>query len=157
MRTASVKHANGVTLIELLLVIIIAGVLSSLAISSYSKYIQNAKSTKAAGDLGKIKLLIDAFRLNNSDALPLTLADVNAGAMKDPWDNNYEYLNFSTIPGMGAGPKRKDHNLVPINTAYDLYSKGPDGDSVSPLTAAKSRDDIILANDGGFIGKASDY
>jgi general secretion pathway protein G len=157
MRTSSVKHARGLTLIELLLVIIIVGVLSSLTIASYSNYIQNSKSTKAAGDLGKIKLLIDAFRLNNSDALPLTLAEVNAGAMKDPWDNSYVYLNFSTITGMGVGAKRKDHNLVPINTAYDLYSKGPDGDSVAPLTAAKSRDDIILANDGGFIGKASDY
>jgi len=46
---------------------------------------------------------------------------------------------------------------VPLNTDYDLYSQGPDGQSVSPLTAAKSRDDIIRANNGDFIGTAEDY
>jgi general secretion pathway protein G len=55
------------------------------------------------------------------------------------------------------GPMRKDKNLVPINSQYDLYSKGPDGESLAPLTAKKSQDDIVLANDGGFVGRASDY
>jgi general secretion pathway protein G len=52
---------------------------------------------------------------------------------------------------------RKDKNLVPINSEYDLYSVGPDGRSVGPLTAKHSRDDIVMANDGRFIGVASDY
>jgi len=34
---------------------------------------------------------------------------------------------------------------------------GKDGASVPPLTAKASRDDIIRANDGRFIGLASDY
>ena len=34
---------------------------------------------------------------------------------------------------------------------------GPDGQSVKPLTGLRSRDDIIRANDGAFIGKASTY
>ncbi len=34
---------------------------------------------------------------------------------------------------------------------------GPDGKSVAPLTAKASRDDIVRANDGKFIGEASDY
>ena len=58
---------------------------------------------------------------------------------------------------MGVGEVRKDRNLVPINTDYDLYSAGPDGNSVPPLTAAASRDDIVRANDGRFIGKAEEY
>jgi general secretion pathway protein G len=52
---------------------------------------------------------------------------------------------------------RKDRFLVPINTFFDLYSMGKDGQSVSPLTAQASRDDVIWANDGAFIGRASDY
>lgn len=62
---------------------------------------------------------------------------------------------MSTVNGNGA--KRKDRNLVPLNTDYDLYSRGPDGQSVSPLTAAKSKDDIIRANNGGYVGTAEDY
>ncbi|RKZ94457.1 MAG: prepilin-type cleavage/methylation domain-containing protein, partial [Gammaproteobacteria bacterium] len=73
----------------------------------------------------------------------------------DPWGNLYQFLNMSTV--VGNGQKRKDKNLVPLNTDYDLYSSGPDGQSVGPLTAAKSRDDIIRANNGGYVGKAEDY
>jgi general secretion pathway protein G len=87
--------------------------------------------------------------------LPLSLADVGMGNLLDPYGNPYEYLNFATAKGKGSF--RKDRFLVPINSDYDLYSKGQDGDSVAPLTAAKSRDDIIRANDGGFIGLASQY
>jgi general secretion pathway protein G len=52
---------------------------------------------------------------------------------------------------------RKDRFLVPINSDYDLYSMGKDGKSSSPLTSKNGRDDIIRANDGAFIGLASDY
>jgi general secretion pathway protein G len=52
---------------------------------------------------------------------------------------------------------RKDKNLVPINTQYDLYSMGADGQSVPPLTAKASRDDVVMANDGTYIGLASNY
>lgn len=57
----------------------------------------------------------------------------------------------------GNGKVRKDHNLVPLNTDYDLYSMGEDGASVSPLTAKASRDDIVRANNGRYVGLASDY
>lgn len=59
-----------------------------------------------------------------------------------------------------AAPKqkpRKDKNLHPINSDYDLYSVGHDGESVEPLTAKKSHDDIIRANNGDFIGYAENY
>jgi general secretion pathway protein G len=46
---------------------------------------------------------------------------------------------------------------VPINTDFDLYSMGPDGRSAPPLTASDSRDDIVRANNGRFVGIAADY
>ena len=52
---------------------------------------------------------------------------------------------------------RKDKFLHPINTAFDLYSVGPDGSTNTPLTAKVSHDDVIMANDGGFIGWATNY
>ena len=52
---------------------------------------------------------------------------------------------------------RKDKNLVPLNTDFDLYSKGPDGASQKPLNAEASRDDIVRANNGAYVGKAEDY
>ena len=46
---------------------------------------------------------------------------------------------------------------MPLNSLYDLYSIGKDGKSVPPLTAKASWDDIIMANDGGFVGLAKDF
>ena len=59
--------------------------------------------------------------------------------------------------GCGSGKPRKDHFLHPINSDFDLYSMGKDGDSVAPLTAQKNRDDIIRANDGGYHSVASNF
>jgi hypothetical protein len=64
---------------------------------------------------------------------PDTLSDVGYGEKLDPWGSLYQYLNFATTSGIGA--MRKDRFLVPINTYFDLYSTGEDGESVSPLSA----------------------
>ena len=68
--------------------------------------------------------------------------------------NPYEYLAFVSDQ---PGKVRKDHALHPLNSTYDLYSKGKDGASQAPLTAQASRDDVIRANDGSFFGLASTY
>ena len=58
---------------------------------------------------------------------------------------------------INIGGARKDRNLTPINTKYDLCSMGKDGKSKPPLRATDSQDDIIYANDGGYIGMASEF
>ena len=57
----------------------------------------------------------------------------------------------------GNEGKRKDKFQVPLNSTYDLYSLGKDGVSDEPLTAKPSWDDIVRANDGAFIGLATQY
>ncbi len=59
--------------------------------------------------------------------------------------------------GGQADRARKDHNLHPLNSDFDLYSMGPDGKSQPALTAKVSWDDVIRASDGGFVGRASRY
>ncbi len=68
--------------------------------------------------------------------------------------------NTSNGNGSGnasKGKPRKDRFLHPINSDYDLYSMGKDGESVEPLTAKKSHDDVIRANDGSFVGLAVEF
>lgn len=135
--------------------LIVIGVLTALAVSTYARYTTRARTAVAIRDIGRIQLAIDRYRLNHDDATPPDLAAVGMGGIVDPWGHAYVYLSFAGLHGHGA--MRKDRNLVPINTDYDLYSKGPDGASVGPLTARASRDDIVRANDGAYIGLASDY
>ncbi len=108
-----------------------------------------ARIAKAVGDIHAIGTDIQGYELINR-AYPNTLADIGYGNFNDPWGNPYQYLNFASA--QGKGKMRKDRFLVPINTFFDLYSMGPDGTSVAPLTAKASQDDIIWANDGDYVG-----
>lgn len=76
-------------------------------------------------------------------------------SLRDPWGNPYRYTNIANTKSKGK--LRKDKSLVPLNTDYDLYSMGADGASQPPLTAKASRDDIVRANNGDFVGLATDY
>jgi general secretion pathway protein G len=143
---------RGFTLIELLSVMAIVGVLSALALPKYHDMAERAQVAKAIGDLRAI-----AIDVSGLDTLPPSLAAISRGGMLDPWGNQYVYFPFPTTKKGHPAGARKDRFLVPINSAFDLYSMGKDGRSVAPLTAAHSRDDVIMANDGGFFGLARNY
>jgi general secretion pathway protein G len=145
---------EGFTILELLTVIAIVGALSAIAIPAYTDYIEKAKETRAIADILMLEKDIGAYEIINK-TLPDSLDDMGRGSFEDPWGNPYRYLNFAKVKGKGK--MRKDRFLVPINSTYDLYSMGKDGKSSSPLTAKSSYDDIIRANDGGYIGPAFSY
>jgi general secretion pathway protein G len=126
----------------------------AIAIPNLQAAINAAKIAKAVGDIRAIGDDALGYNITNY-VFPNTLADIGYGTYNDPWGNPYQYLNFANTNGKGK--MRKDRFLVPINTYFDLYSMGPDGQSVSPLTAKASQDDIIWAEDGGYIGPASDF
>jgi general secretion pathway protein G len=149
------EQLRGFSLFELLLVTALASILLGFAVPAYRDYVARAYVSAAVQDIGKIEMAIARFRLNNNELLPATLAAVGHAATLDPWGRPYVYLNFTGLNGNGG--MRKNRNLVPINSDYDLYSLGEDGASASPLTARASRDDIVRGNDGGFIGLAEDY
>jgi general secretion pathway protein G len=148
------NSAHGFTLVELLIAMAVAVTLAALAIPSLISSIDNAHVARAMGDIDALEGDIEAYDQLN-DSLPDTLVDIGRGDMLDPWGNPYQYLNFANAKGKGK--MRKDRFLVPINSTYDLYSMGKDGQSVPPLTAKVSHDDIIRASDGAYLGLASNY
>jgi len=148
------NHCDGFTLIEMLIVIAILATLAAIAIPAYSNYIQRAKIARCIAEIRMLESEIAAYQ-ENKDKLPDNLNDLGRGNILDPWGNPYQFLNFANVKGVGE--MRKDMNLVPINAHFDLYSMGKDGQSMPPLTVTVSHDDIIRANNGSFIGIASDY
>lgn len=142
----------GVTLLELLITVALIGLLSAVAMPSYQAYMERAKIQIAKKDILEISLKLERY-LTFKNAYPTSLADLPDTRL-DPWGSPYRYLSME---GATVGQKRKDKSLHPLNSDYDLYSMGPDGKSQTPLTAKASRDDIIRANNGGFIGVAEDY
>ena len=226
--SARLRHSGGFTLIELMLAVAIAGILSSLAVPNYLDFIERARIARAIAELHMIADVIKGYAIPSGE-YPDTLAQAGQNPWQDPWGNPYQYYRIDCgtnimvghlnapapptdrsdgwnipvdgdlslhrplasfamdrgnsqgllrlvkaapaapapaappAPGApgppcgGVGGARKDRFLVPINSDFDLYSIGKDGQSVAPLTAQKSHDDVIRASDGGFYGLAKNF
>lgn len=155
MKCSGPPEQRGVSLGELVIVLAVASLFAAVAVPAYQGYTERAKVSAAIADMGKIEIRIEEFLLYNRTGVPDSLADIGMADLEDPWGNAYQYLNIES--GANRGAVRKNRNLVPLNTDYDLYSMGKDGASRPPLTARASRDDIVRANNGGYLGRADEY
>ena len=147
----------GFTLIELLIVMAIISVLGAIAVFKYSAIIEQAKVTKAIADIMEIARGIDEFK-DEYGTYPENLDDIGKGTLKDPWGNAYQYVRIAEDDEKDKDHQkaRQDRNQKPINTYYDLWSNGADGDFQKQVNGAKSRDDVIRAWDGSFVGLGKD-
>jgi general secretion pathway protein G len=148
------RRATGFTAIELMIVMLIIAILVAVLLPGYSQYRERQRVSQATQELVVMGTVIKNFQLDHN-RYPNDLSEVQLANQVDPWGRRYEYLNISDASNAGKARKRK--NLTPINSDFDLYSVGRDGDSSPPLMAEKSRDDVIRANDGRYHGLASEF
>jgi general secretion pathway protein G len=148
---------TGFTLVELLIVMAIISVLATIGFVKYSAFIERTKETKAVADLKEIARLIDDYKELHGN-YPENLEELGRGTFKDPWGNPYQFVNIAEDDKKGSDKQkaRRDRNQKPINTYFDLWSNGADGDYQQQVNGAKSRDDIIYAWDGNFVGLGKD-
>ena len=127
---------KGFTLIELLIVMAVIAVLIGIAIPSFRGMQEEAKKTKAGGDLRVLKLAVEAYNAKNS-AYPSVLASVEGESVvqtlpKDPFataaDTNYGY--------------------VLTGTYYAIYSVGPSNATTAPTIT----DGVVTIGGAGQIG-----
>jgi len=147
-RRLRARYGWGFTLIELMLSIAIIGTLTAIGTPKLMGAVYQAQIAHAIGDIKAVQTAIDG-----SNTHPNSLADVGYGGMLDPWGNPYRYVWH----GGNKGAAKKDRFQVPLNSEYDLFSMGRDGATAIALTAAAAKDDIVRANDGGYIGLGSKY
>lgn len=155
---AVTRAQGGYSLLELMIAVGLVGILSAIAVPSYQRYMERAKVSEAVQEMGEIQLRIERFRTRNM-RLPTTLAEGTSGLaatmLTDPWGRSYVYYNYAA--GTSPDPTRRDKNLKPLNTDYDLYSVGKDGQTEKQLNNAASLDDVVRALDGSFLGYAKDF
>jgi general secretion pathway protein G len=150
-----IKQLAGFTLIEILLALVVIGILTAIAVPSYQDAVTRARNAQSMRDIAVIANLIERYRSVNSYQFPLSLDALGTAIPNDPWGNPYAYLNIEI--GANKGKVRRDKNMNPLNSDFDLYSLGKDGETTTQLTGRKARDDIVRAGNGGFIGLASDH
>jgi general secretion pathway protein G len=169
----SIKTA-GFTLLELMIVVAIIGTLAAIAIPGLISYRTKAKIALAVSEIKILEQEIKLYETANMN-LPNDLSEVTLGNMSDPWGSPYQYLKITEDDedededdngkkkkgkkekGKKKAKPREDKSKAQVNLDFDLYSMGKDGKSKSRLTDKASLDDIVRANDGNFIGLASEF
>lgn len=125
------RPANGFTLLELLVVLVILGLLATVAGVTYFGRVETARQQKIEADFATLATGLSLYRLDNG-TLPTTAQGLGAlrerpqlppqavryksggyvaDVPEDPWGNSYQYL----FPARGADDE------------YDLYTLGADG------------------------------
>ncbi len=103
---------------------------------------------------------------NSADPLPAinpTYVKNRDGSVSVDFDGDGEAdlvvsdLSAEIIDKVARARKFLDATNAPVNTDYDLYSMGPDGDSAEKLTSPENQDDIIRGRNGNFVDRAERY
>ena len=157
-RSVSRRRARGVgrrgmTMVEMLFVMALIGIIMTIVTPRLNGLIDEARDASAVGDISAIRDDIMGY-LAQHDSLPASLSDVGRSGTRDPWNQPYVYVNFNGDPPEDA---RVDQFGVTLNSEFDLYSLGKDGATSPSIMTQSSQDDVVLANDGGFIGSATGY
>jgi general secretion pathway protein G len=151
------RHATrGFSLIELLVVMGIILIIVALATPKLITALNEARVSRAAGEIHAIEVNITIYQATNNGTLPTDLSQIEATSLIDPWGNPYQYFNHASSTGNG-GILRQDLFLVSLNEDYDLYSMGPDGQTAASIGASVSLDDIIRGSSGAYTGPVSGY
>lgn len=128
--THSKRHAQGFTLIEVMVVVVILGILAAIVVPRIMDRPDEARKVKAQQDIRALEAALNLYRLDNY-TYPTTDQSLDALVTKpaapepprwkqggyidrlpmDPWQHPYQFLNPGT------------HGTV------DIYSMGPDGQS----------------------------
>jgi general secretion pathway protein G len=148
-----VGNDRGLTLLELAVAMLIVVVLASIAIPIYTKFINKARSIQSVSQMSALQKEIMMYKFDEGD-LPAALSDLQIANLLDPWERPYRYARFG---GESSAEPRVDRSSSALNSDYDLYSLGQNGESALSLAAVASLDDIVRAKDGAYIGLASEY
>lgn len=143
-------------IVEIVMSVMLVTLMLTLVVPAALRLIADAREDNAISQVEEIQEKIDGFYKTHS-RYPISLVELYESAPLDPWNNPYQYLSLADGLQKTRGQARKYKDMTLINSDYDLYSMGPDGKSVPPLTADPSRDDIIRARNGKFIGRVRDF
>jgi general secretion pathway protein G len=155
-----VASPRGFTMVELIFAVAIIGTLAAIGVPTYKIYYYKAQVVRAIAEIRVMEKEIYLFAFDH-DRYPDSLTEIKRGSLLDPWKSPYQYLDIGDVlkekGGKHPAGARKDRHEVPINSDYDLYSMGRDQKSKAPLMNPASFDDVIRANDGVYVGLASEY
>lgn len=140
---------------EMVMTVSVVLLMFALVIPAAREIVNKTRSDNVVVDLEKIQTDISDFMLINR-RLPDSLTEIYGDIPRDPWGNEFNYLNIADGDESVKFKVRKYKFIKNLNSDYDLFSEGIDGESVQPLTGKSSHDDIVRAKNGLYIGPAEE-
>jgi general secretion pathway protein G len=111
------RREGGFTLIEILLVVVIIGMLATIAAINVPKYLGQGREGKAKADVSAITTALHAYNMIEGK-YPTSLSALTEGndpflqtLPKDPWGRDYQFSASSSRKGL----------------RFEVYSLGDDG------------------------------
>lgn len=87
-------RVSGFTLIEMMIVVAIIGILASLAIPKYGKYMEKTRVVSAQGEMRSITTVLEEYNIENArypESLDDEELELPQKYLTDPWDMPYNY------------------------------------------------------------------
>lgn len=133
---------KGFTLIELLIVMAVIAVLIGIAIPSFRGMQEEAKKTKAGGDLRVLKLAVEAYNAQKS-VYPSSLASVEEES------SVLQTLPVDPFSTAAAPDNVYNYALSPNSSYYIIWSTGTNN---SATASTVTDGGVVTPGDAGQIG-----
>ena len=118
---------HGFTMIELLFVLIIIGVLTTIAVPTYLGQRGKAKDAAVKEGIHRVEVGVESYAADSNDGLPATVNQTTVGAYVDNWPQN-PYTNAA----MKDSPAVGDYTYQPASDSFTLVGHLASGDFAVP-------------------------
>ena len=148
------NYNKGYTLVELLVVSTIIGILSAIAIPTYSDVRRSVKVARAISEINGLEKEIIGYAVEKGDyppSGPTGFTAIKRAGVLDPWGAPYVYKRYVATEMRNSGSVE--------NGDFDLFSLGEDGLTSADLAlnAPLSEDDVVRFSEGCYIGLAGRF
>ena len=121
------RGQDGFTLVELLFVLIIIGILTTIAVPTYLGQRSKAKDAAVKEGIHRVEVGIESYAADHTDGLPAAVNQGTIGAYVDNWSNN----PYTNVP-MQDSPAVGDYTYMPASDSFTLVGHLSSGDFAVP-------------------------